>query len=136
MIDYTPLANALGQLNTAVEEQRLEPERTLLRDGLIQRFEFVFELSLRLLRRHLEETTIQGIEVRQYTFESLIRLADENELLLSPVAMWKKYREARNLTSHTYNEAVALDLVDRIPPFAWEAQHLLERLQKRDSPNA
>jgi nucleotidyltransferase substrate binding protein (TIGR01987 family) len=136
MIDYSPLANALRQLNAAIEEQRLEPKRTLLRDGLIQRFEFVFELSLRLLRRHLEETTIHGMEVRQYTFESLIRLADENEILLSPVAMWKKYREARNLTSHTYNEAVALDLVGRIPPFAWEAQHLLERLKKRDSPNA
>ena len=136
MIDYTPLANALKQLDAAVTEQKLEPERTLLRDGLIQRFEFVFELSLRFLRRHLEETTIDGEEVRKYTFESLIRLADENELLLSPVAMWKKYREARNLTSHTYNEATALDLVDRIPPFAWEVQHLLKSLQRRESPNA
>jgi nucleotidyltransferase substrate binding protein (TIGR01987 family) len=136
MIDLTPLEKALRQLTTAIEEQKQEPDRTLLRDGLIQRFEFTYELAIHMLRRYLEETSASKAEVRQLSFEGLIRLGDEYGLLLSPVAVWKKYREARNLTSHTYNENTAIDLLDRIPPFVWEVQHLFERLTERNLPNA
>lgn len=135
MIDLTSLSKALRQLNAAIEEQRSDPERTLLRDGLIQRFEFTYELAIRMLRRYLESVAPSSEEVRLLSFEDLIRLGDERGLLLSPVAVWKKYRESRNLTSHTYNEETALDVVDSIPPFAWEVQHLLERLKERNPSN-
>jgi nucleotidyltransferase substrate binding protein (TIGR01987 family) len=135
MIDLTPLTNATKQLVAAIEEQKREPERTLLRDGLIQRFEFTYELAIRMMRKYLEAIAPSPDEVRRLPFEDLIRLGDEQGLLLSPVAVWKKHRESRNLTSHTYNEETALDLVDRIPPFAWEVQHLLERLNERNIAN-
>jgi uncharacterized protein with HEPN domain len=52
-------------------------------------------------------------------------------LILSPFAKWKAFRHARNLTSHTYNEANALAVVEIIPEFEREVVYLLSQLQER-----
>ena len=44
---------------------------------------------------------------------------------------WRLYREMRGKTSHSYDEAVALEVVAGIPKFLAEASHLSEQLQKR-----
>jgi nucleotidyltransferase substrate binding protein (TIGR01987 family) len=102
-----------------------------LRDGLIQRFEFTYELTHKLLRRYLESTAADPDDVRSLTFEGLIRLGDEQRLLLSDVAQWKRYRKARTDTSHTYNEQTAIGILPVIPVFIQEAEFLLDRLKER-----
>ena len=136
MIDVTPLAKASAQLNNAIEEQAREPERLLLRAGLIQTFEYTFELSHKMIRRYLAATEPSPEVVAELTFEGLIRRADELSLILSPVATWKDFRQARTETSHTYNESTAVGVVARIPSFAQEVSHLLAQLQKRTQSNA
>lgn len=131
MIKLTPLANAILRLKEGVAAQEGEPQNALLRDGLIQRFEFTYELSHKLLRRYLESVAADPDEVRTLTFEGLIRLGDEQRLLLSDVAQWKRYRKARTDTSHTYDERAALEIVPLIPVFLAEAEFLLERLRER-----
>ena len=42
---------------------------------------------------------------------------------------WRTYREMRNITSHTYDEAKAVQVVAAIPDFLAEARALVERLQ-------
>ncbi len=136
MIDFSPLAKAVSQLQNAIEEQALEPDRILLRAGLIQTFEYTFELSHKMIRRYLMETEPSPDAVAELTFEGLIRRADELGLVQSPVAIWKDFRQARTDTSHTYNEEKALKVVTRIRPFAEEAAFLSKRLQEKTTPNA
>jgi nucleotidyltransferase substrate binding protein (TIGR01987 family) len=136
MIDFTPLEKAVGQLQSAIVEQSREPNRLLLRAGLIQTFEYTFELSHKMIRRYLSETEPSPAAVTELTFEGLIRRADELGLVASPVAAWKDFRQARTETSHTYNEEKAIGVVARIPSFAQEVTFLLKRLQERAQSNA
>src|SRR4051812_42717669 len=108
MIDFTPLQKALEQLRSAIDEQSREPHRLLLRAGLIQTFEYSFELSHKMLRRYLAATEPNPDDVIELTFEGLIRRADELGLVAAPVSTWKQFRQARTDTSHTYNEEKAL----------------------------
>jgi hypothetical protein len=45
---------------------------------------------------------------------------------------WKIYREMRSKTSHTYDEEIAIEVVQGIPAFLEEARHLLKQLQERN----
>jgi nucleotidyltransferase substrate binding protein (TIGR01987 family) len=130
-LDLTPLAKAVGNLGNAMQEQAQEPDRLLLRAGLIQTFEYTFELSHKMIRRYLAATEPSPDVVAELTFEGLIRRADELGLVASPVAVWKDFRQARTETSHTYSEERAVRVVARIPAFAQEAAFLLERLKER-----
>lgn len=136
MIDISPLAKAVARLHDAIEEQAREPDRVLLRAGLIQTFEYTFELSHKLLRRYLAATEPSPDQVASLSFEGLIRRADELQLVSAPVAVWKDFRQARTETSHTYDEAKAVGVTARIPSFYTEVKFLAERLQERTRPNA
>ena len=131
MIDFTPLEKAVAQLESAIEEQAREPERILLRSGLIQTFEYTFELSHKMVRRYLSATEPSPDSVAELSFEGLVRRADELGLISSPISVWKDFRHARTETSHTYNEEKAVAVTARIPAFAQEAAFLLKRLQER-----
>ena len=46
-----------------------------LREGLIQRFEFTYELAHRTLQRYLRESAASAHDINQLTFADLIRTA-------------------------------------------------------------
>jgi hypothetical protein len=50
-------------------------------------------------------------------FADLIRSANEQGLLLGDWSAWKIYREMRSKTSHTYDEEIAIEVVQGIPLF-------------------
>ena len=131
MIDVTPLAKAVEQLSSAIQEQALEPQRLLLRAGFIKIFEYTYELSWKMIKRYLQATEPDPDRVAGLSFEGIIRRADELGPVASPVAVWKEFRQARTDTSHTYNEEKAISVVSQIPAFAKEVQYLLGRLQER-----
>ena len=133
MIDYTPLKKAVQQLTDALEEQAREPDRPLLRAGVIQTFEYTYELSHKMLRRYLASIDPSPTAIEELSFEGLIRRGDEAGLLQSPVAVWKKFREARSITSHTYNEDKAQEVFARVPSFQKEVSFLLQRLLEKNS---
>jgi nucleotidyltransferase substrate binding protein (TIGR01987 family) len=94
------LQNALERLREAVAQ----PECDLVRDAVIQRFEFTFELVWKSLKLYLER---QGLDCGgpRSTFKSafaegLIRSPEEADV-------WLRALEDRNLTSHAYDEALA-----------------------------
>lgn len=131
MIDFSPLSGAVKQLTSALEEQAREPDRKLLRAGLIQTFEYTYELSHKMLRRYLASIDPSPAAIEYLTFEDLIRRGDEAGLVQSPVAVWKGFREARSITSHTYNEGKADEVMLKIPAFHSEVVFLLRQLQER-----
>jgi nucleotidyltransferase substrate binding protein (TIGR01987 family) len=130
-IDYSPLAKAIGRLGEGLEALGREPENTLYRDAVIQRFEFTYGLAASLLERYLSQATPVPLGEKM-TFPTLIRTGSQMGLLRSGWDVWQKFREARNLTSHVYNEDVARRVVESIPAFAEEAAFLLRQLESAE----
>lgn len=94
------LQNAVKRLQEAVAQ----PESDLVRDAVIQRFEFTFELIWKSLKLYLER---QGLDcggprstLKKAFTEGLIKSPDEADV-------WLRLLEDRNLTSHAYDEALA-----------------------------
>jgi nucleotidyltransferase substrate binding protein (TIGR01987 family) len=92
---------ALNRLLEALEVD----ETAIVRDALIQRFEFTFEMAWKTLFRYLadrgETMAAKAWDVIPVAFES--KLIDDAEV-------WDRMREYRNDLSHEYNEAKAIEL--------------------------
>ncbi len=69
-------------------------------------------------------------EREQLTFPTMIRTASQDGVLLHGYDVWIKFREARNRTSHAYNEDQAVAVVDMVPLFLEEVTFVYERLQE------
>ena len=131
MLYLTPLERALDRLKEGWARHLAQPDDEQLRDGLIQRFEFTYELSHKTLKRFLEANSASPEEYDRMGFPDMIRSANEAGLLKSAWPQWSVFRKMRNLTSHTYNEATAKQVVATIPDFITEAEFLLATLQER-----
>lgn len=81
--------------------------------------------------RYLEQVSANPVEFDQMSFQDLIRTANEQGLLQGDWTDWKQYRDMRSRTSHTYDEAVALAVVQGIEKFLAEAVFLQNKLQQK-----
>lgn len=97
----TQFEKALARLHEVVAL----PETTIVRDALIQRFEFTFEAGWRAAYRWLRE---RGADVAEEAFAVLPR-AFANRLIVNE-GEWSELRKKRNQTSHTYEEALAIEV--------------------------
>jgi nucleotidyltransferase substrate binding protein (TIGR01987 family) len=130
-LDLSSLEKAIASLDEAVTEYDKHPSNKFVRDATIQRFEYTYELSHKMLKRYLEMTEPSAEEVDQMSFPTLIRTGSERGIMLTGWDVWKLFRDARNLTSHTYNEKKANEVCQIIPRFLQDAKHLLAQLQVR-----
>lgn len=126
--DYTPLARALAQLESGLQQAGARPDDDLARDGVIQRFEFTYELSWKMLKRHIETVSADPTEADALSFRQLIRTGSERGLLRSGLDVWAEFRRARGVTSHAYERDKALEVFALIPIFVDEARYLLDQL--------
>ena len=129
-LDISPLERAVARLAEAWERWQRHRDDDQLRDGLIQRFEFTYELSHKMLRRYLESVAATPEEVARMPFPDLIRTASEHGLLMHDWSAWRRYREMRNKTSHTSDERVAAEVVSGIEDFLADAQTLCRNLKQ------
>jgi nucleotidyltransferase substrate binding protein (TIGR01987 family) len=130
-LDSTSLGNAVRRLREGLLRCEREPADEQVRDGLIQRFEFTYELSHKMLSRYLKETTASPDEIERMPFADLIRTGNAQGLLGEGWPAWRRFREMRARTSHTYDAKVASQVVSVIPAFLEEAEHLYAELQRR-----
>jgi len=130
-LDPTPLRNAVQRLREGLARHRAEPADEQLRDGLIQRFEFAYELSHRMLRRRLAEDAASPDAVAATAFAELIRAGNEAGLVRGAWPAWRRFREMRARTSHTCDAGTAAEVAAAIPEFLAEAEHLLAALERR-----
>lgn len=131
-LNLAPLENAVSRLTEGLARYEKDISDTQIRDGLIQRFEFSYEISHKMLKRHLEAVSPTPEQFDAMAFADLIRSANEQGLLLGDWSSWKIYREMRSKTSHTYDEEIAIEVVQGIPAFLEEARYLLKQLQQRN----
>ena len=130
-LNLDPFNSALNRLQEGLARYETDTTDAQIRDGLIQRFEFTYEQSHKILKRFLEMALPSSEELGEMLFPDLIRTANEQGLLRSDWSNWKKYREMRGKTSHTYDESIALDVVTGIPDFINECVFLLNQLSIR-----
>jgi nucleotidyltransferase substrate binding protein (TIGR01987 family) len=80
-------------------------ETDIVRDALIQRFEFTFETAWKAMYRWLRARGVDADEDAYSTIPEAFRrrlIADEKR--------WGDMRKYRNLTSHTYNQPLAIEV--------------------------
>ena len=130
-LETTSFRSAVQRLEDGLVAARADPANDLLRDGVIQRFEYTYELSHKVLRRYLEETEPAPEEVRLLSFPALIRLGSERDLLLNGWDVWTDYRKARGTTSYVYDSAKAAEVFAKVPGFLEDARALLASIERR-----
>ncbi len=129
-IDLSPLARAVARLEEGYARYLLDEQDSQIRDGLIQRFEFTYEISHKTLKRFLRAKAASPDLYDDLAFADLIRQGKAHGLLASDWPVWRQFREMRGRTSHSYDEQIALMVVADIPEFIAEARHLLTALQQ------
>lgn len=106
-------------------------ELDLDREGIIQRFEYTFELFILTLQDFLKFTGENSEEL--YGKRGVLKKALKNNLIKDHDG-WRKMLESRNLTSHTYNEETADEITrDLIETFFPLMQQLYARLNEQNN---
>lgn len=102
----------------------------LLKEGLIQRFEYTHELSWNLMKDYAEyqgNTEIRGSR-------DAIRWALQNSLISDKA--WMKSIEDRNLSSHDYDSETAEEIIIKIVgtyiPLFNAFRNVMERIEAED----
>ena len=94
---------AVQRLDEANIEYRKHPDNDVIRDGLIQRFEFTFELAWKASKEYLID---QGFSNDLHFPKQELRAAYENHMI-DDEAVWLKMLSSRNSSSHIYDDRVA-----------------------------
>lgn len=103
---YANFRRALAKLVAALE---VKTPSELERAGIIQMFEFTAELAWNTLKDLLEYQGENGI----IGSREAINLAFQKGIISDGEA-WLNTLKSRNLSSHTYNESVAIDIENDI----------------------
>ncbi len=119
-------AMALDRLDEALEVFSLDPGNSVVRDGLIKRFEFSYEMAVGSLRVRLRRGAQPN--AGQFGYRTTISFSADVGLIDDPEA-WIRFTNSRQSTSHDYNEPVAAGVAASIPDFSRHARALLIRLQ-------
>ena len=130
-LELSSFENALASLDEALAEYD-RTKNKFVKDACIQRFEYTYELAHKLLKRQLEAMSANPSEIDQMSFQDVIRSGAERGLLANRWDEWRHFRDARNATSHAYDEKKANEVFERIPAFREEAAILLGNLQTRN----
>ena len=111
---YHKVLNRLAEVVNEMDKRQLNDFEA---DGLIQRFEFTFELAWKLIKSYAE---FQGTDKEIMGSRDAVRWAFENHLI-SDSATWMEMIKRRNDTSHTYDEDTATEVVMRVKTSYFQA---------------
>ena len=99
----------------------------IIRDSLIQRFEFTYELTHKTLKEFMKYL---GVSLENSFPRTIFKKAYVNNLI-SDDKVWINLLEDRNSTSHIYNENLADEVADRVVKYYVDAiGELVDNLEK------
>ncbi len=113
---------AFSQLENAILTHKKRKLNELEKQGLIQAFEYTFELAWNLMRDYFIYQGITEIRGSRDAVKTAFKygLIEDNQI-------WFEIITARNLSSHTYNQTLAEELIENIcKKFYPEFKKLLE----------
>ncbi|AGH38133.1 hypothetical protein F542_13470 [Bibersteinia trehalosi USDA-ARS-USMARC-188] len=127
---FTSLTETLVELEDIAWFNQQKPviQDTLIA-GAIQKFEFVYELSLKMMTRQLKLMAISDENAELNDFRDVLREAVKKGLI-EDIDDWIGYRKMRNITSHTYDYEKAMAVYNQISAFMQRSGFLLQQLEK------
>lgn len=138
-LDLSALQIAIHSLSDGLEvvsdtewfNQQSDKVRNTLVSGVVKNFEFVYEISAKMIKRAIKIESANPREVDESSFKNVLRLAAEKGLI-SNIEAWFKYREMRHITAHTYDHENALQVYRDTLAFIDDARSLLQKLESRN----
>ena len=125
------LANALDVVSSP-EFAAADPcWRDTLVAGVVQHFDFTFELCWKMLKRQLEREVPSPSDLDGSSYRELFRLGHQRGLIPA-VEPWFEFRELRNITAHTYARDKAHKVAAGAPALLAQAQALLSAIESRN----
>lgn len=123
---FSNFRQALARLKEGVARYGRDPG-DIVRDGVIQRFEFTCELAWKTAREYLLNQGYTDLN----SPKAVMRQALEDGLI-SDGEGWMALLTDRNRTSHIYDEAVSKEIYERIQgTYAALFEALLEKLEQK-----
>ena len=108
MKKFDSYKKALARLDESIEKLEIN-DNDVMRDGVIQRFEFTMELAWKTLKEYLENRGFGDVK----TPRDALKTAYEIDLIEDEL-LWIDMLKVRNLTSHIYDENTVIEISDRI----------------------
>ena len=108
-------------LRSALEERCLEQMSELEKEGLIQRFEYSYELAWKTMKDYLEE---QGTIINPVTPRNVIKEAFSAQIIADG-QVWVDMMLHRNLLAHTYDFSKFKEVLDAVVERYLDAQEQL-----------
>ena len=102
-------------------------EKEIVSNALIPHFEIVYELSWKMMKKYIEMEDGGG---KILTKRDLFRIAGEKGLIYD-FHKWVVFHNARNKSSHTYNENTAKEVYDTAKEFKTYIKDLISALEER-----
>jgi nucleotidyltransferase substrate binding protein (TIGR01987 family) len=124
-ISVIELEKAVNSLKEAVDfyqTRNIDSERKIARDAVIQRFEYSIELSWKISMKVLGSNTRAA--------KPAIREMAQNGLVQG-TELWFDFIEARNNTSHSYDEGAAAKVFEKAKLFLLEGIKLVSLLKTK-----
>ena len=106
---FTNFQKALLQLQSAVELSNQRALSPLEKQGVIQAFEFTHELAWNMLKDFLQDQGNQNIKGSKDATREAFKVE-----LIHDGEQWMAMIQSRNMSSHTYDERTAEQLVNAI----------------------
>jgi nucleotidyltransferase substrate binding protein (TIGR01987 family) len=125
---YTDRLSELKMAFARLKEAIPEVKNQLDKDGVIQRFEFVFELAWKTIKDYSEDKGRQDAVSPKDSF----RVAADLGLIKDPL-VWFDFLKSRNEASHFYDEQKADEVFSKIPDFIVSVEDLILKLEQDTS---
>jgi nucleotidyltransferase substrate binding protein (TIGR01987 family) len=126
---FSNFRKSLAKLEQAIHAGQLDPLNELEKEGLIQRFEYTFELAWKTLQDLLKHKGYMDIAGPNPTLEQAFQ-----DGYFVDGHVWKQMKKSRDLSTRTYNEETAENIFESIRDRYSEAfKALEERLEQERS---
>jgi nucleotidyltransferase substrate binding protein (TIGR01987 family) len=118
---FSNYKKALAKLEQIAAHKLLSELSELETEGLIQRFEYTFELAWKTLQDLLEHKGYQDIAGPNPVLEQALK-----DGYIQSEKGWRQMKKSRELTSHTYNSDTAEDIAEDIIELYYDLLKALE----------
>lgn len=134
-LDLSNLIKAVSSLERALNfitlkkaDSEIDPvEMEVFKAGVVQNFEFTYDLCLKSMKQWLELNLTPGM-LSGTSRNELFRHALEQNLI-SDFYNWVKYNEMRNIAAHSYNVELADEIFEMAFDFQKDALNLIKQIE-------
>ena len=134
-LDLTNIKNAISTLEEAINYYNTDveqPIKNMYADSCIQRFEYTYELSWKIMKKYLK--LFFNKTEQELTIKNIFRYM-QGYGLIKDWTKWVEYNDARNNTAHEYNFNKAQFVLTVLKTFLDDVKNFIICLEKSINEN-